>query len=148
MKRDKGFMVLALMLCTCTFAWAKDIRTVVLKTTPEMHCANCEKKIKSNIRFEKGIKDIVTNLQDKTVTIKYDADKTTVKEIVTAFGKIGYKATVAIPLSAVQTSSRASSLKDAPADAMKVERGVQRAGSTQMVKENGKAVKAARSEIK
>ena len=45
-----------------------------------MHCANCESKIKNNIRFEKGIKEIETNLADKTVTIKYDADKTTVEK--------------------------------------------------------------------
>lgn len=111
-------MVLALMMCICTLGWAKDIRTVVLKTSPEMHCANCEKKIKGNIRFEKGIKDIVTDLKEKTVTIKYDADKTTVEDIVAGFAKIGYKATVTVPLSGVGTTGRVSSLKaDAPAAA-------------------------------
>ena len=71
---------------------AKDIKTVVLKTQPEMHCANCEKKIKENIRFEKGIKDIRTNLDDKTVTIEYDADKTNVQNIIDGFKKINYEA--------------------------------------------------------
>ena len=64
---------------------AKDIKTVVLTTNPEMHCNNCEKKIKENIRFEKGIKSIKTNLKDKTVTIEYDADKTTVDNIIKGF---------------------------------------------------------------
>lgn len=59
-----------------------------------MHCANCENKIKNNIRFEKGIKEIETNLADKTVTIKYDADKTTVEKIIAGFAKINYTATV------------------------------------------------------
>ncbi len=61
---------------------AKDIKTVMLTTNPEMHCNNCEKKIKENIRFEKGIKSIKTNLKDKTVTIEYDADKTTIDNII------------------------------------------------------------------
>ncbi len=71
---------------------AKDIKTVVVTTTPEMHCSGCEKKIKDNIRFEKGIKDIRTNLDDKTVTIDYDADKTSVEAILKAFRKIKYEA--------------------------------------------------------
>ena len=71
---------------------AKDIKTVVLTTNPEMHCNNCEKKIKENIRFEKGIKSIKTNLKDKTVTIEYDADKTTVDNIIKGFKKIKYEA--------------------------------------------------------
>lgn len=73
---------------------AKDIKTVVLTTNPVMHCATCEKKINDNLRFEKGIKDIRTNLKDKTVTIKYDAEKTTVENIIKGFKKINYTATV------------------------------------------------------
>ncbi len=71
---------------------AKDIKTVVLKTEPEMHCTGCEQKIKNNIRFEKGIKDIKTNLDDKTVTIEYDAEKTNVENIIAGFKKINYEA--------------------------------------------------------
>ena len=72
--------------------FGKDIKTVVLKTQPEMHCTGCEKKIKDNIRFEKGIKSITTNLDDKTITIEYDADKTSVEEIIRGFKKISYEA--------------------------------------------------------
>lgn len=92
--KAKVFMMMAALFC-CVVAMAKDIKTVVFNTTPEMHCANCENKIKSNIRFEKGVKDIVTDLKTKTVTVKYDADKTTVDKLVAGFAKINYKATVA-----------------------------------------------------
>lgn len=88
-------MMLAMMFCCAMIAVAKDVQTVVLNTSPEMHCSNCEDKIKNNIRFEKGVKEIITNLEDKTVTIKYDAEKTTVDKIIAAFGKIGYTASVA-----------------------------------------------------
>ena len=71
---------------------SKELQTVVFTTSPEMHCANCEKKIKDNIRFEKGIKSIDTNLEKKTVTIQYDADKTSVDAIKEGFKKIKYEA--------------------------------------------------------
>lgn len=78
--RTKLIAIMAAVCFTAT-CFAKDIKIVVLNTDPQMHCANCESKIKNNIRFEKGIKEIETNLADKTVTIKYDADKTTVEKI-------------------------------------------------------------------
>jgi copper chaperone CopZ len=84
--------VLFAALAIAAICNAKDIKSVVLKTQPEMHCANCEKKIKDNIRFEKGIKSITTNLKDKTVTVEYDADKTNVPNIINGFKKINYEA--------------------------------------------------------
>ena len=92
----KARMILTVMaISLATVCGAKDIKTVVLETSPEMHCNGCETKIKTNIRFEKGIKDIETSLEEKTVTIKYDADKTSVDNIIEGFKKIGYEATVA-----------------------------------------------------
>lgn len=79
-------------LAFATVCFGKDIKTVVLKTQPEMHCTGCEKKIKDNIRFEKGIKSITTNLDNKTITIEYDADKTNVENIIEGFKKINYEA--------------------------------------------------------
>ena len=70
----------------------KDIKTVVFTTNPEMHCEGCENKIKGNLRFEKGVKNIITDLKTKTVTIEYDADKTNVQNIIDGFKKIKYEA--------------------------------------------------------
>ncbi len=85
--------ILFIALAAATLCCAKDIKTVVLTTLPEMHCTGCEKKIKDNIRFEKGVKTIKTNLDNKTVTIEYDADKTNVEKIIKGFKKINYEAT-------------------------------------------------------
>ena len=74
----KKILLLLIAALTMTIASAKDIKTVVLTTDPQMHCESCEKRIKENIRFEKGIKKIVTDVEHQTVTITYDADKTTV----------------------------------------------------------------------
>ena len=64
--------------------------TLVVTTTPEMHCEGCENKIKSNIRFVKGTKKIDTSVPQQTVTIVYDGRKTKYEDYVTAFRKIGY----------------------------------------------------------
>lgn len=65
--------------------------TLVVTTQPQMHCENCEKKIKSNIRFVKGTKKIATSVDDQKVTIVYDARKAKYADFVEAFKKIGYE---------------------------------------------------------
>lgn len=88
---------LFIALAIASVCFAKDIKTVVLTTNPQMHCENCEKKIKDNIRFEKGIKSIKTDLDSKTVTIEYDAEKTNVENIIKGFKKIKYDASEVKP---------------------------------------------------
>lgn len=87
----KTITVLALLLGTI-LVQAKDIKTLVVTTQPEMHCQNCEQRIKGSLRFEKGVKGIETNLKTKTVTVTYDADKTTPEQLVKGFKKCGYEA--------------------------------------------------------
>lgn len=85
-------MIMMVMLMVSVMTFAKDIKTVVYTTSPQMHCENCENKIKGNLRFEKGVKEIKTNIEDQTVTVKYDADKTSPEKIQKGFEKFGYKA--------------------------------------------------------
>lgn len=91
MKRH--FLLLTLALCAIT-SFAKDIKTIIVTTNPQMHCEACENKIKSNMRFEKGIKAIETNISRQEVTLTYDADKTTPEKLMKGFEKTGYTATV------------------------------------------------------
>ena len=71
---------------------AKDIKTVIFTAQPQMHCASCEKKIKGNLRYEKGVKRIDTSVEQQKVTVKYDADKTSAEKLQKAFKKFGYEA--------------------------------------------------------
>lgn len=89
MTRTKAFLIALAISAICV---AKDLKTVIFTTTPQMHCENCEKKIKGNLRFEKGVKRIETNIEQQTVTVLYDADQTTVEKLLKAFDKFGYKA--------------------------------------------------------
>lgn len=83
-------MAFMLMLAGNSFAQtATD--TLVVTTQPQMHCENCEKNIKSNIRFVKGTKKIATSVDDQKVTIVYDGRKAKYNDYVEAFKKIGYE---------------------------------------------------------
>lgn len=73
-------------------AEAKNLKTAQFTTTPEVHCHNCVEKIRSNMRFEKGVSDIIVDLETKIVTIKYDADKTDTDKLIKGFAKIKYEA--------------------------------------------------------
>ena len=89
----KYFLMMAMTIATMTAAAQKapTADTLQVTTTPQMHCANCEKKIKSNIRFVKGVKKIETSVPQQTVTIIYDPRKSTYQDFEKAFEKIGVR---------------------------------------------------------
>ncbi|ANU57397.1 heavy-metal-associated domain-containing protein [Bacteroides caecimuris] len=90
--RTKRWMVTCVVaLLSVTAVLAKDIRVVVFKVS-QMHCEKCEKKVRDNMRFEKGLKDISTEVKTKMVTITYDAEKTNVKKLQAGFNKFKYEA--------------------------------------------------------
>lgn len=92
----------------------KGLRTVVVTTTPQMHCASCENKIKGNLRFEKGVKKIETSIENQTVTVTYDASKNTAEGLAESFAKFGYKAKIVQDEPATQSSKKSASGKKAP----------------------------------
>ena len=79
-----------LMIATMTLS-AKTIKEFVVTTQPQMSCQNCENKIKKNLRFEKGVTNITTDLQNQVVVVTYDADKTNEANLTEAFAKLDYK---------------------------------------------------------
>lgn len=79
-----------LMMLTALVASAKDIKTVMFTTNPQMQSADCGNKIKSRLQLENGVELIKTDLKEQKVMVKYDAEKTTPCKIVAAFSKLGY----------------------------------------------------------
>ena len=65
---------------------------VTFKTT--IHCNHCVERLEKSIPYEKGVVDIEVKLSDKTVWVKYKADKTSVESIKKAIEKLGYEAEV------------------------------------------------------
>ena len=89
----KIIMALVLCLMSISMAFAKGNRQVVVFDV-DLHCAGCVSKVEKNIAFEKGVKDLVCDLDGKTVTVTFDDEKTSVKALQTAFAKLGKTATV------------------------------------------------------
>lgn len=58
-----------------------------------LHCEDCVTKVKENISFEKGVKDLEVSLEDQTVAVKYDAAKTSEATLKAAIEKLGYPVT-------------------------------------------------------
>ena len=77
-------------MLTALVASAKDIKTVMFTTNPQMQSADCGNRIKSRLQLENGVELIKTDLKEQKVLVKYDAEKTTPCKIVAAFSKLGY----------------------------------------------------------
>lgn len=59
--------------------------------TAEVKCDNCKGKIEKSIPFEKGVKDVVVSVKDKTVTITFLKSKTDKEALKKAIEKLGIK---------------------------------------------------------
>ena len=81
----------------------------------DLHCQGCIDKIMKNIAFEKGVKDLVCDLDTKTVTLTYDTTKTDLPTLLKAFEKIHKPAKVKEPES--QEPKAKSSKTDADSGA-------------------------------
>ena len=56
-----------------------------------MSCENCKAKVEKNIAFEKGVKDMVVDLDTKTVTLTYNTKKTNPEKLEKAIKDLGFK---------------------------------------------------------
>jgi len=65
----------------------------VVFSVKEISCNKCKEKITKNLRFEKGLKSLKVNVEEKTVTIKFDSEKTSIEDLKEALKKLGYTAT-------------------------------------------------------
>ena len=91
MKKFVFLMVMSITSLAASAQKAQQADTLQVTTNPQMHCANCESKIKKNIRFVKGVKIIQTSVSEQKVTIVYQKEKATYEDFVKAFSEIGYK---------------------------------------------------------
>ena len=102
----KKLILLTIAMFFAIVLQAQTIKEVVFTTEPEIECQNCVKKIKDNLRFEKGVKAINPDLDTKLVTIQYDSEKTNPENLIKAFAKIKYKATVVEPKKEVEKEEK------------------------------------------
>lgn len=91
MKTKRIVATFVVALCSVAAVMAKDLRVVVFKVE-QLDCEKCEQKVVNNMKFEKGLKNIATELKKQQVTITYDAEKTNVKKLQEGFKKFDYEA--------------------------------------------------------
>ena len=89
--------------------WAKGQRQTVVFDV-NIHCEGCITKIEKNIAFERGVKDMECSLEDKTVTIVFDPEKTDIPHLQAAFAKIGKVAKVHIDDSEAEETEQKESV--------------------------------------
>ena len=86
------FLMTAMLISLAAFAKSENETTVSFKVSPALSCGNCEQKVTSNLRFEKGVTAIEAKAPSDVVKVTYDSNKTDSDKIVNAFSKIGYTA--------------------------------------------------------
>ncbi len=64
-------------------------KTLKLKV-PELNCKMCSFNVEQSLRKLKGINKYELNLDYETVTVQFDENKISAKEIIDALKKIGY----------------------------------------------------------
>lgn len=96
MKKLMMTLILALMAAGVTTVSGQtarktgDVEMAIFKTN--IHCESCQTKIEDKLPFEKGVKDVLINLEEKTIRVDFDRTKTDAAKIKKAIEKLGYKA--------------------------------------------------------
>ena len=93
----KALMAIAIILFTsAAFAQKQEVKkveTVVFNV--EMDCHGCANKIKKNLPFEKGVKDLKVDFDKQKVTLVYKTKATTKEALKKAIEKLKFKVTEA-----------------------------------------------------
>lgn len=89
----KKFLLVAVMVMASIVAFAGD-KVMAVFTLDHQMSQMCEKKIKTNLRYEKGVTNIDVSLKNNTISITYDKDKNSDRQLIEAFKKIGFNAKV------------------------------------------------------
>lgn len=88
------FLMAALLISMAAYAKSENEQTLTFKVNPALSCGNCEQKIKSNLRFEKGVSAIEAKAPGNIVKVTYDTKKTDAEKLTKAFSKLGYNAEI------------------------------------------------------
>lgn len=86
-------IAIACMMALPAFAEKKPSKKGEIKEVTfvvAIDCENCVKKVQENIAFEKGVKDLKITLEEQTVALKYDSNKTSEATLKAAIEELGY----------------------------------------------------------
>jgi len=96
MKAKINLKVFSLTIILISFmisgSFAEDKKTTEVKIKTSAVCGQCKDRIEQGMAYEKGIKDIVLDVDSKIATVSYNPSKTTPTDIRNAISKLGYDA--------------------------------------------------------
>ncbi len=83
-----------ILLALFTLAFASSVmaqnKTENVTFYVNFHCEMCIKKVNKNIPFEKGVKNIKTDLEGKSIVITYNPKQTTPEQLRKALEKLDF----------------------------------------------------------
>lgn len=82
-------IMVSIFIGTSIFA-QNNVEEVKIQTSAQ--CGMCKDRIEKNIVFEKGVVDVVLDMDTKIATIKYKANKTNPDNLRQAIAKLGHDA--------------------------------------------------------
>ena len=85
-----SLMMLSLAIPSLAAAGEQTIKLSV----PTMSCASCPYMVKKAFSTVKGVKEVSATMKDRSATVTYDDDVTTIEEIQKATASIGYKSSL------------------------------------------------------
>ena len=85
-----SLMMLSLAIPSLAAAGEQTIKLSV----PTMSCASCPYMVKKAVSAVKGVKEVSATVKDRSATVTYDNDVTTIEEIQKATASIGYRSSL------------------------------------------------------
>ena len=79
-----------ILASAAVFGQDKKAETIKIKTSAV--CDMCKDRIEQGMAFEKGVKNVVLDVDTKIATITYNPSKTTPDDLRKAISKLGYDA--------------------------------------------------------
>lgn len=92
MKKIIAMIAFAALLFGAQISSEAKVKTQEVTFVTSMDCAHCAKKVTENISFVKGVKDLEVKIEDKTVRIVYNPEKTSEAVLKKEIEKLGYTA--------------------------------------------------------
>ena len=86
------FIMIGMAILICTVSCVQEKKSTEIKIKTSAVCGQCKDRIEQGMAYEKGIKDIVLDVDSKIATVRYNPSKTTPADIRNAISKLGYDA--------------------------------------------------------
>lgn len=96
MKKIKISILIASLMVVGQLSAKKEIKTTrksdkaTVEYSVNMECKDCENRITEQLRFEKGVTDLKTELNKEKVTVTYKSGKTDTSKIANSIRKLGF----------------------------------------------------------